>query len=195
MGRSEVSSRKMAEYKIMKTIKTNKVGPHIIYGDLFDFVEHHVKAGNNGTSIIVPHVCNNINAFGAGFAGAVARKYPIVKENYHLLGSNFLKNNLGYVQFVDVYKDTNYGHRLIFANMIAQNGTISNTNPRPLNYLALTKSMVNIAKYIGQHFDIENRVQIHAPKFGCGLAGGNWNFVEELIKDIWTSIPVCIYSK
>jgi len=167
----------------------------IIHNDLFNGISQNIKAGNNGTSIIVPHVCNNADAFGAGFASAVANHYPIVKENYHLLGLNFLKNNLGYTQFIEVNRDKNFGHRLIFANMISQNGIISKQNKRPLNYLALTKSMVSVAKYIRQNFHEENKVQIHAPKFGCGLAGGNWIVIQELIKDIWTNIPVFIYVK
>lgn len=176
----------------MKTLK--KETHPVIYGDLFDHITKVVKAGNNGSSVIVPHVCNNINSFGAGFAAAVSDHYPIVKENYHLLGSSFLKNNLGYVQFIEVFKDSQYEHKLIFANMIAQNGTIHKQNPRPLNYLYLTKCMQSVAKYINQQFDSENRVQIHAPKFGSGLAGGNWSFIEELIHDIWTNIPTFIYS-
>jgi hypothetical protein len=38
-----------------------------------------------------------------------------------------------------------------------------------------------------------NKVQIHAPKFGSGLAGGNWAFIQELIKDIWNNYSVFIY--
>lgn len=177
----------------MKTLKKESLP--IIYGDLFDYVKNIVKAGNNGSSIIVPHVCNNVNTFGAGFAGAVSNHYPIVRENYYLLGSSFLKNNLGYVQYIDVYRDPIFGHRLIFANMIAQNGIISKQNTRPLNYLALAKSMVSVSKFVQQYFSNDSKVQIHAPKFGSGLAGGNWNFIEELIKDIWTNIPVHIYVK
>jgi hypothetical protein len=177
----------------MKTIvKKNNIP--LINGDLFDYINSYINQGNNGSSIIVPHVCNNINSFGAGFAGAVAKHYPSVKENYHLLGNSFLKNNLGYTQFVEVAKDKRYGHKLIFANMIAQNGIISSNNPRPLNYLALAKSMVGVGKYIQNNFDKESKIQIHAPKFGCGLAGGDWNFISDLIKDIWNNIPLFIYS-
>lgn len=177
----------------MKTLnKTSNL--NIVYGDLFEKIEDHLKAGNNGSSIIVPHVCNNINLFGAGFAAAVASHYPIVKENYHLLGNKFLKDHLGYVQFIEVLKVSEYNHKLIFANMIAQNGTIGKNNPRPLNYFALVKCMSNIRKYILEHFK-EDKVQIRCPKFGCGLAGGNWNFIENLIQDIWTDVPVLVYSK
>jgi len=176
----------------MKTIH-KKQEINIIKGDLFDNIEQIVRAGNNGSSVVVPHVCNNINLFGAGFAAETARHYPIVKENYHLLGKSFLQNNLGYVQFVEVLSDKKYEHKLVFANMIAQRGIINKTsNPRPLNYLALVKSMVGVSQYISKNFDGD--IQIHAPKFGCGLAGGNWKFVEELINDIWSDKIVFIYD-
>lgn len=171
----------------MKTI--NK--PSTIYGNLFDFVNKQIYNEYNGSSVIVPHVCNNINAFGAGFAAGISKHYPIVKENYHLLG---LKNTLGYVQFVEVDKDPKYGHKLIFANMIAQNSIISKSNTRPLHYGALVKSMYTVLSYIDTSFDKENKVQIHCPKFGCGLAGGNWQFINNLIEDIWSHIPVFIYD-
>lgn len=166
----------------------------IIYDNLFNCVEQIVHSGYNGSTIIVPHVCNNIGVFGGGFTAGISKHYPIVKENYHLLGNHFLKNNLGYVQYVEVSKDNVYGHKLVFANMIAQNGTISKNNNRPLHYGALVKCMSSVSSYINNHFKEDNPVQIHAPKFGSGLAGGNWNFVHELIADIWNNYPVFIYS-
>jgi hypothetical protein len=41
----------------------------------------------------------------------------------------------------------------------------------------------------------ESRVEIHAPKFGSGLAGGNWLFISDLIDDIWGNINTFIYIK
>lgn len=164
-----------------------------IKGNLFNYIEGRIKAGNNGSSVIVPHVCNNVDLFGAGFAAAVSSHYPVVKQNYHLLGKNFLKSNLGYVQYVKVLEDKNYEYSLIFANMISQNGTVSKSNPRPLNYAGLVQSMIDINKFINKNFK-EEKVEIHAPKFGCGLAGGNWNFISELISDIWTNKKVYIYQ-
>lgn len=178
----------------MKTVCKKNTFP-IINGDLFDHIEKYIHDHTSGCSIIVPHVCNNVNLFGAGFAHAVATKYPLVKENYHMLGQTFLKSHMGYTQFVDVKKSKTSGHKLIFANMIAQNGTISSSNPRPLNYYALIKSMASVSQYIFSNFDSDNPIQIHAPKFGCGLAGGNWNFIEQLIQDMWHKHTVCIYQK
>ena len=175
----------------MKTFQKTHNNLHIINDDIFTSIIKCVSAGNVGNSVIIPHVCNNINLFGAGFAHAVAKHYPIVKENFHLLGN---KSQLGHVQFVSVHKDKTYGHRLIFANMIAQNGTISTSNSRPLNYYALSLCMKAVSNYIEANFDNENRIQIHAPKFGSGLAGGNWNFIQDLIDDIWSKHPVFIYD-
>ena len=177
-----------------QNIFTKKNITHLKNKDLFEYVIARIDAKNNGSTVIVPHVCNNINAFGAGFAGAVASRYPIVKENYHLLGPQFLKNNLGYTQYIDVYSDKEYGHKLIFANMISQNGLLSNTNPRPINYLALAKCMASISKYILSQKDNDNPIEIHCPKFGAGLAGGNWSFINNLIEDIWNTVPVFVYS-
>lgn len=177
----------------MKTLsrKSNIVN---INGDIFQHIDSYIRQGNNGTSVLVPHVCNDIDLFGAGFAAAVSKYYPIVKHNYHMLGQNFLKNNLGYTQFVEVSKDNVYEHKIIFANMIAQRGVISPSNPRPLNYFALCKSMAGIQKYINNNFSLDSKIQIHAPKFGCGLAGGDWKLITNLIEDIWTNIPVFIYN-
>jgi len=159
--------------------------------NIFDSAKLCVDAGRNGCSVIIPHVCNNINLFGAGFAAAVAKQYPIVKENFHLLGN---KSVLGHTQFITVYQEPIYKHKLIIANMIAQNGIISANNSRPLNYYALARCMSNISRHIVENFDSDNRVQIHAPKFGSGLAGGNWLFIKDLIQDIWNNIPVFIYQ-
>jgi hypothetical protein len=173
----------------MKTLSKNRLP--ILYDNLFPSVDQIVRGKNAGTSVIVPHVCNNINVFGAGFTAGIEKYYPIVKENFHLLGN---KARMGYVQYVEVMRDPTHNHKLIFANMIAQNGVISKNNHRPLNYGSLVICMMSVASYIKNHFDKENSVQIHAPKFGSGLAGGNWSFIEELINDTWNNIPVFIYS-
>lgn len=161
--------------------------------DIFKTAKDAINAKQLGYSVIVPHVCNNINLFGAGFAKTVADHYPDVKTNYHLLGKNFLLRNPGYTQFVDVDREPTYNRRLIFANMIAQNGIRSEKNPRPLNYAYLVKSMVSVKKFILDNFNSENKVKIFAPKFGSRLAGGNWSFITCLIEDIWSGIDVTIF--
>jgi len=170
----------------------NNTFKYINNADIFDLIEKRIESGNNGCSVIVPHVCNNIDLFGAGFAAQVANTYPLVKTNYHLLGGKpFLKNNLGYAQFIKVREDKKYRHKLYFVNMIAQNGIRNAKNPRPLNYPALVRSMTEVAKFINSE---KENIEIHAPKFGSGLAGGNWNFISDLIDDIWGNYNVFIYE-
>lgn len=163
-----------------------------IKSDLFTTINELIS-NHYSLTILIPHVCNNTNAFGAGFAGAVAQRYPIVKDNYHLLGPSFLKKNLGYTQFIKIPNNLKNNSSIIFCNMIAQNGLVSQNNKRPLNYLALCRCMVNVSKYI-QENNKDNKIQIHAPKFGSGLAGGNWGFISYLIDDIWGNNDVFVYD-
>lgn len=164
-----------------------------IKADLFLTLDNIIST-NLSTTIIVPHVCNNIDTFGGGFTSGIAKHYPIVQDNYHLLGPSFLKKNLGYTQFISAREHKKNNSQIIFANMIAQNGIISHKNKRPLNYLALCRSMLSVYKYTQEKVDKDQTIQIHAPKFGSGLAGGNWNFISYLIDDIWSSLPVYIYD-
>jgi hypothetical protein len=165
--------------------------------DIFDLIQQRVSADHSGATVFVPHVCNNIDQFGAGFASSVASHYPSVKADYHMLGKNFLKNNLGHSQFLKVYEEPKYKHKIYFINMIAQNGIRSASNPRPLNYAALVRCMINVSYFINNntgHTNNTEHIEIHAPKFGSGLAGGNWNFISDLITDIWSKYPVFIYD-
>lgn len=165
------------------------------HNDIFATVTNLVKdSSTTDTVLIIPHVCNNIGIFGGGFAKDVSEYFPIVKENFLALGKK--ESKLGKVQYVDVYNNNKTKNRIVVANMIAQNGIISNKNIRPLNYGALVYCMNDINYYINTliRSNTEN-IQIHAPKFGSGLAGGNWLFIQDLIGDIWTDNNVCIYNK
>jgi hypothetical protein len=157
--------------------------------DIFDICLERVSQGFYGSTVIIPHVCNNVGSFGGGFTGSIEKRFPLVSKNFELLGKS---PKLGYVQYVSVLKKEPYGHELIFANMIAQNEVIGPRNKRPINYEALVRSMIDVRNYIKN--SSKEKIEIHCPKFGSGLAGGNWNFIENLIEDIWKNIPVFAYS-
>jgi len=64
--------------------------------------------------------------------------------------------------------------------MVAQKGVRTQNNPVPLRYGALALCMYKtmlLARTLG--FDIA------CPKFGCGLAGGNWEVIRSMIDEIW----------
>jgi len=150
-----------------------------------------VKKLVHDKTIIIPHICNNVNAFGSGFSGSIDHHFPIVKDNFYLLGN---KNKLGHTQFIEVAKSNK--HKIIVANMIAQNGLKNKSNPRPLNYWALAHCMYNVNLYIKDIMNTidDEDIEIHTIKFGAGLAGGNWKFISDIIDDIWSKYLVFIYG-
>lgn len=165
--------------------------------NLFETAFNRVKAQEKGCTVFIPHVCNNTDSFGSGFAAQIAEYFPSVKTDYHLLGKNFQKANLGYAQILTVYEEPKYKHKIHVVNMIAQNGIKSPSNPRPLNYCALVKSMAKLSMYINMNTGLlqnTENIEIHAPKFGSGLAGGNWVFISDLIDDIWGKYFVTVYN-
>lgn len=161
----------------------------VVRSDIFDMTKNIVASKNLGCSVVIPHVCNNIGLFGGGFAAAVRNNFPIVATNFELLGKT---TKLGYVQYVKAIKDDTYDHELVFANMVAQNGIIGQKNTRPLNYEALVRCMIDVRNFI-KNADKE-KIEIHCPRFGSGLAGGDWNFINDLITDIWSGLPITIYG-
>lgn len=134
-----------------------------LQGDLFSNIE------NLKYPILVPHVCNNKGIMGAGFAKFVKQKYPEVFHWY----KSCLTEELGTVSYVHSI----FNNNICFANMIAQ--TLG--GKRPLDYHALIHCMVDVFRFCNEEF-IEH---IIAPMFGSGLAGGNWDFIAELIEDYW----------
>lgn len=149
----------------------------------------------NKQVIFIPHVCNNIGKFGAGVAKAISMKWPSVRHSYLDYFSAVVVNKgcLGKVDFCQAEEG------IYIANMIAQNGIVSESNTKPIKYASLCQAMtavrMRITNIIKPSFPDKN-VSIIAPKFGAGLAGGNWDFIAELIEEIWIDhgIDVTIYE-
>jgi len=76
--------------------------------------------------------------------------------------------------------------------MFAQDGIYSTHNKKPIRYDSLKDCMLKIAYYISD-LQEKSKVVISAPMFGSGLAGGDWQIIEKMIKEIWSSIDVIVY--
>lgn len=152
--------------------------------DIFEICHEVINAKENGSNIVVPLICNNANIFSGHFAQEIDQHYPEVKTNYNLLGKNFLLRNPGYVQFNDVDREPLYNRRFIVASMIAQNSLYSKQK-RTLNYAYLTKSMIEIKKFMIRNFNSENKVMIMVSKDAFKAGAGNWTFIKCLIDDVW----------
>ena len=131
---------------------------------------------------IIAHVCNNQGAWGAGFTRALSARYPRAEEVYRMKRPDL---KLGDVQMVEMPN----GFQV--ANMIAQDGLISHGNPRPLRYDALGACLLEVGKYAQR-----GGYAVHMPRIGCGLAGGDWMYVEKLIHDALPrqNVPTFVYD-
>ena len=118
---------------------------------------------------IIIHCCNNLGLMGAGVALALRKKWPKVyiqyREKYEKEGLE-----LGEVDFVKINKN------LVIANMIGQEGIKTKKDKIPISYEAIEECLDKIYNIAKKY----NAIVI-GPKFGAGLAGGDWKIIEELI--------------
>lgn len=135
-------------------------------------------AGNK----IIPHLCNDIGKWGKGFVLAVSKKWPEPEAEYKRQFQAGNKLTLGQVQFILVQSTA--GDSIWIANMVGQKnikslkeGT-SNECP-PIRYPALFDCLDEVGK-----FAAANNASIHAPRFGAGLAGGDWRVIEAIIQTV-----------
>jgi len=145
-------------------------------GDLFTLLPASPEA-----PIFIPHIVNNEKKWGSGFVIPLGKKFPSARNVY--LDSPG-KHLLGETKIVLVANTPSNG--IYVCNMVAQDGLISTNNPKPIKYAALVKCMEYIKEKIGENGEI------WCPMFGSARAGGNWDFIEALIKEIWLTIPVTI---
>ncbi len=159
--------------------------------------------------IVIPHVCNNLGGWGAGVVLAISKAFGDFPRNAYQWGLEHSqeKGELGnvYDAWINRKKGENppstIKYDIMIANMVAQKGYIGKNNPRPLRYDALAKCMTTVRQNIlsTNRNPIFSNIPIsgiHCPKFGGDLAGGNFEFIEELIKDCWLNygIDVTVYE-
>ena len=139
----------------------------------------------DGTKLIV-HVNNDIGGWGSGFVLALSAKWSRPEEYYRMWAKDRIDFEAGMISPVKVEED------IWVINMIAQNGTISRDNPKPINYEALTQCLTKVSWWAAR---FENP-SVHMPRIGCGLAGGDWNTVEAIIRGtlVWDHVPVTVYD-
>lgn len=151
----------------------------IVYrkGDLFE----GIKSFKN--KIVIPHVVNIRNKMGSGFVIPLAKHFPEAKASYHSFCARFDEpaDLFGRVDLAEC------SETIKVANMFAQD--LGGNRPLQYNYLSQCMEFVAHRTYFSE-------ATIVAPKFGAGLAGGNWNFIHDLIYDCWIrrGIPVFIYE-
>lgn len=168
-------------------------------GDMFreiDFESPTIK--------LIPHCCNNIDGYGSGFAGAVAKFFPAAKERYHQwyrMGVDMESGKpfrLGQFQSVKVKSQDLY-NAVYILNMIGQDGVRGPNNPKPVKYGHLHSCVQKVGELL-RLYTAKNPpghpIEIITVKFGSDLAGGDWNIIEEFVLDHWIlpNVPITVYS-
>lgn len=130
---------------------------------------------------IICHQVNTLGVMGAGIAKSIASAYPDCLEEY----KRFCKNTpsselLGQVYFYE-------GRDKAIANIFGQK-TIGR-NGLHTNYYALRAGLASVCEYAKK---TNNSVGIPY-KIGCGLAGGDWNIVSQMIEEIFDGDNVTCY--
>lgn len=139
---------------------------------------------------IIAHICNDLGRWGAGFVLAVSARWLDPVEAYREWHHNRADDEthpfaLGEVQLVEVDAD------LWVANMIGQQGVRTNSNPVPIRYSAVVHCLKKLAVYAK-----DLAATVHMPRIGCGLAGGTWPIIAEIIKEELCDrgVPVTVYD-
>ena len=132
----------------------------------------------DGNKLIL-HICNDIGAWGAGFVLALSARWSAPEERYRAQ-SHYV---LGNIQLVDVEDD------ITVVNMIAQHGVGPDKDGiPPIRYLALIDALANVNKVAKAM-----SATVHCPRMGAGLAGGDWKFIETILRES-LSVPVTVYD-
>lgn len=168
---------------------------------MYKEIKGNVLTAKITSPTLIPHICNDRGAFGAGFAAAVAKKYPDVKTAYKDWYHDTLYDIvdeandffaevpfvLGEIQVVNVKEN------LAIVNMIAQSqpgGTeVYGQYLPPIRYECLKECMLRVAEAAKAR-----NAEIRAPWFGCGLAGGDKQKVKQMIQELWYDFDVTMYE-
>ena len=125
---------------------------------------------------IIAHVCNDIGAWGAGFVLAISAKWSQPEQEYRRIPAK--KRKLGYVQYIPV------GDNIYVANMIAQNNVHHNEfGIPPVRYEAVEVCLRKAAQFAKSLDNGTTPVSIHIPLIGCGLAGGKWSIMHQILEE------------
>ena len=116
-------------------------------------------------------IVNNEGKYGAGFSGALSKRWPKVESEYkQWWREKYGKLVMGEIQTIQILSD------LSVINMVAQKGVVSSENPKPIDYKALKACLSKAGTKMA-----EFNASVHIPRLGCGLAQGSWEEVEPLI--------------
>jgi hypothetical protein len=138
------------------------------------------------TPALIMHVCNDVGAWGRGFVLALSARWPEPEMAFRLQ----TQRPLGDVEIVRV-EPTSTPFDVVVANMVAQRGiSRSEIGQPPIRYDALSECLIKVDRWLSPN----PQYTVHAPRIGCGLAGGEWVIIKVLINRYLPKREVYIYD-
>lgn len=131
---------------------------------------------------LIAHVCNNKGGWGSGFVVALSKRcrYPedMYRDWYRDGDDRGISFELGRIQLAPFTSPD-----VAVINMIAQDGIRHRADAPPaISYPALRQCMDALGTGCVSWFEATgNLPSVHMPRIGCGLGGGDWSVVEEII--------------
>lgn len=128
------------------------------------------------TQGIIVHQVNAQGVMGSGVAKAIKDKWPEVYKEYRL---QYIEGrlNLGSMHLVPIHYKPPRGLKV--CNLVGQE--FYGTNKQHTDYYALRLGLRQLREYMDQHYMLSS--DIHHPLIGCGLGGGNWYTVKQIIEE------------
>jgi len=163
---------------------------------MIEYVTGDVTKPIIGKQKVIVHVCNDIGAWGAGVSGAIGRRWPEAEKSYRRWASSKDNPNvgpkfkLGRIQLVRMDRSD---ENITVCNLIGQHGLRSKKNPAPVRYDAIREGLQEL--FSRGQVDNEDTV-VHMPRIGCGLAGGSWDMIEPIIREVLSDneVHVVVYD-
>jgi len=145
---------------------------------LLSYVVGDATAPQADDAAVIAHVCNDIGGWGRGFVVALSNRWPAPERQYRQWYAERDTNDfgLGAVQFVEV------DDQLWVANMVGQRGLKRTNAGPPVRYDAIETALAAVADN-ARVLD----ATVHMPRIGCGLAGGDWEEIEQVLERTLTT--------
>lgn len=118
---------------------------------------------------------------------AITKRWPQPEQRYRAWhrGEEKSRFSLGEVQFVNVTEN------IWVANLIGQRDVRTIEGVPPVRYDAIRKGLKKVAMEAAQL-----KASVHMPRIGCGLAGGKWEEVGNIVEEELAArdVPVTVYD-
>jgi O-acetyl-ADP-ribose deacetylase (regulator of RNase III) len=125
----------------------------------------------SGNRLLVQVVNDSALTWGGGFSLALRKKWPTLQQAFRSWAMQGRNLKLGNVHVAAA------NEALTVVSMVAQHGYGPSPKPR-IRYLALQKCLRTVGELARQR-----DATVHMPRIGCGLAGGSWSVVHELVTE------------